>query len=168
MIEPASFCPYPCVDPEGEAQRQDMPPARLPPRAPPRPIPGFPETDSANEEDSKNQTIKTYGSEYQYFLARSLINTTGDSEVLDHFGPLDSSTTEAGVSRKRQSNRDIDLIDPPYQIQNQVSYGLSDRTAHTDIVHANGLVEYDVHNLYGSCKPLLVNECDSCNILTLS
>lgn len=44
MNEPASFCDYPCSDPEGAAKQQGLPPPRLPVRDPPRPIPGFPST----------------------------------------------------------------------------------------------------------------------------
>ena len=52
--------------------------------------------------------------------------------------------------KKRQTNGGIDLLDPPYSIGNPLPY-LSDRTAHTDVVHANGLVEYDTR----TCFPLM-------------
>lgn len=43
------------------------------------------------------------------------------------------------------------LLFPKYEIHNDAPSGiLSDKTAHTDVQHANGLWEYDVHNLYGS------------------
>ena len=42
-----------------------------------------------------------------------------------------------------------DLIDPPYSIQNAAG-SLSNKTINTDLVHYNGLVEYDTHNLYGT------------------
>lgn len=41
MNEPASFCSYPCSDPEAQAKEQQLPPVRLPVRDPPRAIPGF-------------------------------------------------------------------------------------------------------------------------------
>ncbi|KAK2776239.1 hypothetical protein FQN53_002770 [Emmonsiellopsis sp. PD_33] len=41
-----------------------------------------------------------------------------------------------------------DLIDPAYKIRNEAG-SLSNKTASTDLVHANGLAEYDTHNLYG-------------------
>ncbi len=41
------------------------------------------------------------------------------------------------------------LINPPYHIQNEAG-SLSNKTIDTDIVHYNGLVEYDTHNLYGA------------------
>jgi len=44
-----------------------------------------------------------------------------------------------------------DYINPPYMIQNAAG-SLSNHTIFTDLVHANGLVEYDTHNLYGTSK----------------
>ena len=44
-----------------------------------------------------------------------------------------------------------DLINPLYTIENAAG-SLSNKTMNTDLVHANGLVQYDTHNLYGSCK----------------
>ncbi|EXJ66764.1 alpha/beta-glucosidase agdC [Cladophialophora psammophila CBS 110553] len=41
------------------------------------------------------------------------------------------------------------LINPPYMIQNAAG-SLSNKTLNTDLVHYNGLVEYDTHNLYGT------------------
>ncbi|KAK5197383.1 hypothetical protein LTR99_000254 [Exophiala xenobiotica] len=41
------------------------------------------------------------------------------------------------------------LINPPYTIRNAAG-GLSNKTLDTDLVHYNGLVEYDTHNLYGT------------------
>lgn len=42
-----------------------------------------------------------------------------------------------------------EFIDPPYKIRNAAG-GLSNKTLDTDLVHDNGLVEYDTHNLYGT------------------
>lgn len=44
----------------------------------------------------------------------------------------------------------IDYLDPPYNISDASLGGLSDLTAHTDIIHYNGMVEFDVHNIYCS------------------
>jgi len=44
---------------------------------------------------------------------------------------------------------DRDLIDPPYSIQNAAG-SLSNKTINTDLIHYNGLAEYDTHNLYGT------------------
>jgi len=37
---------------------------------------------------------------------------------------------------------EVDLLEPPYTIGNDQPF-ISDRTARTDIVHENGVVEYD-------------------------
>lgn len=42
-----------------------------------------------------------------------------------------------------------DLLNPPYHIHNAAG-ALSEKTVQTDLIHANGLAEYDTHNLYGS------------------
>jgi len=132
-LEPASFCSYPCEDPEGEAVIQMMPPARLPVRQPTGPVWGFAET------GAENRSIMSRGSEYRYNMARLLS------------GSLDTGVLEGGAMlHRRQTPAGADYIDPPYDIQNDVSFGLSDRTVHTDIVHADGHLEYDVHNLYGT------------------
>ncbi|CAE6470893.1 unnamed protein product, partial [Rhizoctonia solani] len=47
------------------------------------------------------------------------------------------------------SSVEIDYNDPPYKIGN-VFHSLGNRTAHMDIKHANGLMEYDTHNMYGT------------------
>ncbi|KAF5392729.1 hypothetical protein D9757_000858 [Collybiopsis confluens] len=43
----------------------------------------------------------------------------------------------------------IDLLNPPYAIENAAG-DLSSKTSWTNATHANGLVEYDVHNIYGT------------------
>jgi alpha-glucosidase len=61
----------------------------------------------------------------------------------------------AYLSRRNISTPPLEsLLYPPYHIRNGGPTGiLSDKTVHTDIVHANGLMEYDVHNLYGTSEP---------------
>jgi alpha-glucosidase len=120
MNEPANFCSYPCTDPEAEAIAQQMPPARLPVREPPRPIAGFPET----ETQQKSVKARSFGTAMEMLETRPKV-------------------TKRAAPKK-------DIISPPYAIKNDVAYGLSDRTVHTDIVHADGHLEYDVHNLYGT------------------
>ncbi|KAI0823812.1 alpha-glucosidase [Trametes gibbosa] len=52
---------------------------------------------------------------------------------------------------KRVDHSKDDVQNPPYAIANAAGGGaLSDKTAYTDAVHANGLIEYDTHNLYGT------------------
>ena len=42
-----------------------------------------------------------------------------------------------------------DLINPPYTINNAAG-SLSNKSANTDLIHYNGVAEYDTHNLYGT------------------
>ncbi|KAI0040366.1 glycoside hydrolase family 31 protein [Auriscalpium vulgare] len=51
--------------------------------------------------------------------------------------------------RKRVQPGD-DVLNPPYSIDNADVVAISNHTAATNAVHANGLVEYDTHNLYGT------------------
>lgn len=44
---------------------------------------------------------------------------------------------------------DRDYINPPYAIHN-AAFSLSNLTVNTDLIHSNGLAEYDTHNLYGT------------------
>ncbi|KAI0683191.1 alpha-glucosidase [Cytidiella melzeri] len=51
------------------------------------------------------------------------------------------------------------LLVPPYAIENQAGGGnLSDRTAWVDSLHANGMIEYDTHNLYGTMMSVATHE----------
>jgi alpha-glucosidase len=56
------------------------------------------------------------------------------------------------ISLFRRAKDDIDYINPPYAIQNTDILTLSNKTVATDVVHYNGLREYDTHNLYGTCR----------------
>ncbi|KAF4550918.1 putative glycosyl hydrolases family 31 protein 1 [Elsinoe fawcettii] len=47
-----------------------------------------------------------------------------------------------------------DLINPAYKIENSAG-SLSNLTLNTDLVHTNGLTEYDVHNLYGHTMSII-------------
>ncbi|TBU29276.1 alpha-glucosidase [Dichomitus squalens] len=64
--------------------------------------------------------------------------------------------------RKRASAPDHsgdNVQSPPYAIANFAGAGpLSDKTAYTDAVHANGLIEYDTHNLYGTMMSTATHE----------
>ncbi|KAF9043930.1 alpha-glucosidase [Panaeolus papilionaceus] len=61
-------------------------------------------------------------------------------------------TAESGQLARRAER---DILNPPYAINNAAPTGaLSSKTAAVDAKHYNGLVEYDVHNLYGSMMSL--------------
>jgi alpha-glucosidase len=51
------------------------------------------------------------------------------------------------LSRRTNTNSTLNYLDPPYAID-VATNGLSDRSAYTSIVHANGLMEYDTRE-YG-------------------
>ncbi|KAI0806671.1 alpha-glucosidase [Fomes fomentarius] len=60
---------------------------------------------------------------------------------------------------KRVDHTGEDVLAPPYAIDNKVPTGaLSDKTAYTNAVHANGLIEYDTHNLYGTMMSTATRE----------
>lgn len=129
MNEPTNFCDYPCVDPAQTAKDRGMPPPNPPVRSPPRPIPGF------------DNTASKRGDLERYSGARR------DQAGLD----INEMTVEL---QQRASSSGLNLTDPPYAIHNDWPNGISDRTADTSLHHANGLSEYDTHNLYGHMMSL--------------
>lgn len=68
----------------------------------------------------------------------------------DDFQPIRSGKQRRSSGQKLGLS-DRDFISPPYQIANAAG-SLSNHTIDTDIVHADGFVEYDTHNLYGTSK----------------
>ncbi|KAG6902075.1 hypothetical protein C0995_004774 [Termitomyces sp. Mi166 len=60
------------------------------------------------------------------------------------------------VNSTVKAKRD-DILSPPYAINNAAG-PLSSRTGFVDAKHANGLVEYDVHNLYGTMMSIATHE----------
>ena len=61
--------------------------------------------------------------------------------------PRSMRRRQAGGSMKGLPGRN--LIDPPYMINNAAG-SLSNHTIDTNLIHANGLTEYDTHNMYGT------------------
>ncbi|KAI0263723.1 glycoside hydrolase family 31 protein [Gloeopeniophorella convolvens] len=74
----------------------------------------------------------------------------------DPHAPIFGNTT-ALAKRNAPSHAGDDLLNPPYAIDNAAGV-LSDRTAYTNAVHANGLVEYDTHNLYGTMMSVATHD----------
>ncbi|KAJ1303229.1 hypothetical protein OPQ81_011427 [Rhizoctonia solani] len=76
-------------------------------------------------------------------------------------GPPDVNTPIFHNSAKRsldgRNPGGIDYNNPPYHIGNVFGY-LSNRTAHMDVKHANGLMEYDTHNIYGTMMAAKTHE----------
>jgi alpha-glucosidase len=48
---------------------------------------------------------------------------------------------------RRLEDGEVDLLEPPYTIGNNQPF-LSDKTARTDIVHENGMIEYDTRRSF--------------------
>ncbi|EPQ50643.1 alpha-glucosidase [Gloeophyllum trabeum ATCC 11539] len=68
-----------------------------------------------------------------------------------------STANSTGTVLKRQALTDDEMLNPPYAIDNAAG-GLSNKTAHSDTLHANGLVEYNTHNLYGTMMSVATRE----------
>ncbi|PCH38495.1 glycoside hydrolase family 31 protein [Wolfiporia cocos MD-104 SS10] len=60
-----------------------------------------------------------------------------------------SKTDVASALQKRQNYSGENVLYPPYAIDNAAG-ALSNRTSYTNAVHANGLIEYNTHNLFGT------------------
>lgn len=70
----------------------------------------------------------------------------------DPNAPIFVNSTDSNVVlslQKRQSDSGEDVLNPPYAIDNAAG-ALSNRTSYTNAVHANGLLDYDTHNLFGT------------------
>jgi alpha-glucosidase len=143
MNEPASMCRFPCLDPASEASKLGMPPEPPPVRDPPRKLPGF---------------------------NMSLLNTHSTTHIDSAEWDLQAANfiTSAEHSEERIQSRGLsssgeDFVFPPYKIHNGGPSGdLSDLTVRTDLLHANGMLEYDLHNLYGTSKGAIYWRCNVC------
>ena len=133
MNEPSNFCPFPCDDPYEAAKRSGSPPKPPPVRKPPRQLPGF-STDSSTEPTE----VPTAPNDEEYPEVGGVED--GEAQV-----PLEPRAPPESRSKDKE-----DLLYPAYKIKNHWEHAdISDKTARTDIVHANGLRTYDTHNLYG-------------------
>ncbi|KZT11187.1 glycoside hydrolase family 31 protein [Laetiporus sulphureus 93-53] len=63
--------------------------------------------------------------------------------------PIFVNSSSDTLLTKRQYDSRENVLNPPYMIQNAAGV-LSDKTAYTNAKHANGLIEYDTHNLFGT------------------
>ncbi|KAI3326439.1 glycoside hydrolase family 31 protein [Xylariaceae sp. AK1471] len=141
LNEPSNFpCYFPCENPDEVAIGFTPEPPAV--RTPPRPLPGFP---------CEFQPEGCSGTE-----TRSL-EVIRDSKPADFFPRLTLAAQKPKGQQKGLPGRD--LLYPKYAIHNKAAYldswnaaegGISNKTVNTDVIHQNGLAEYDVHNLYGS------------------
>ncbi|KAL2829212.1 glycosyl hydrolases family 31-domain-containing protein [Aspergillus cavernicola] len=129
MNEAANFCDWPCSDPVAFAKANNLPPD--PPSARPNPssLPGFPEVFQPGNRNKRR-------------IKQSPRQGQGKYKYEDG---------------KKLGIQGRDLIDPPYTIANAAG-SLSNKTINTDLIHANGLAEYDTHNLYGTMMSSLSRE----------
>ena len=130
MNEPSNFCPFPCQDPKAEAEKQGNPPAPPPIREPPRKIPGFPYPKKVG---GRSEAPQDNVEAFEVPLEEQIEYEPSPKVEIDHSGD--------------------DLLEPEYHIRNAFG-ALSERTSRTDLKHANGQWEYDVHNVYGTSKRL--------------
>ncbi|KAH7098299.1 glycoside hydrolase family 31 protein [Auriculariales sp. MPI-PUGE-AT-0066] len=123
MNEPSSFCSYPC---DAEEEAIGYPPGRL--SAPPDP----------------DTPIFTRVSKQARRAKRDIV------EVVE-FVANEAKVVAELLDFNTHTLSDQDLLEPLYKIRNDAGNGaLSASTIYTNAKHQNGLLEYDVHNLYGT------------------
>ncbi|KAL4975581.1 Alpha/beta-glucosidase agdC [Aspergillus desertorum] len=139
MNEAANFCDWPCTDPVAYAEQNNLPPEPPAVRPNPSSLPGFP-------------------AEFQYGSSNNDKNGTKGSRQVAITARQGSVEVENGNGNGRRLGlQGRELLDPPYKIANAAG-SLSNKTMNTDLVHANGLVEFDTHNLYGTMMSSLSRE----------
>ncbi|KAL5335396.1 glycosyl hydrolases family 31-domain-containing protein [Aspergillus crustosus] len=129
MNEAANFCDWPCSDPVAYAEANNLPPKPPAIRPNPSSLPGLPAAFQPGNRTKRH-------------IRRS------DRQYKEK--PLEDSMKRLGVP-------DRDLINPKYKITNAAG-SLSNKTINTDLIHFNGLTEYDTHNLYGTMMSSLSRE----------
>lgn len=135
---------------------RNFPPLRPALRSQPRPIPGFPET---FQPGAQPYPPDDYAYAPPWLAADSNPNDNGGQKKKRTVSSANSDTPKRQVLTSPSGAQLIgyperDFLAPPYQIDNANTYqavgGLSNFTLDTDIIHYDGHVELDVHNLYGS------------------
>lgn len=112
--------------------------------------------------EKTNRTIKTGGCNGTIQVVNDVITTaegTPPASSASKRSPYDGMAVvdfKTSLITKRQSTTGSmmglsgrDLINPLYPIHNAAG-GISNKTLNTDLVHQDGYVEYDTHNLYGT------------------
>ena len=142
MNEPSNFpCNFPCSDPFASAVGFPPPPPAV--RTPPRPLPGFP----CSFQPAGTPCTGKFRREISA-PATEAISNSKEIEVRQAPGQ------QLGLPGR-------DLLYPKYAIHNAVAYtvednasggGISNHTVNTDVIHHNGMAEYDTHNLYGTSR----------------
>ncbi|KFA81979.1 hypothetical protein S40288_04394 [Stachybotrys chartarum IBT 40288] len=154
MNEPSNFpCFFPCDNPYSAAR--GYPPRPPAVRQPPRELPGWPcefqppGTDCEATEPSKRDAAAD---------ARKANQIKLEQEV-PFQGIKRGEVAARQTSRRWRGLPNRDLLYPQYSIHNRAAWridwndregGISNKTVNTNVIHQNGLAEYDVHNLYGA------------------
>ncbi|KAK3328533.1 glycoside hydrolase family 31 protein [Cercophora scortea] len=148
MNEPSNFpCNFPCSDPDASAV--GFPPTPPPVRSPPRPLPGWPCEFQPAGTSCKRSSDSVLGL---------------DAAVYSVLPPDDAASISVSARAAVASGKQLglpgrDLLYPKYAIHNKAAFqdswnaaqgGISNHTVNTDVIHQNGLAEYDVHNLFGT------------------
>jgi alpha-glucosidase len=129
MNEPSNFCLWPCDDPVGFTRDSGWIAAPPPPPRKDRPsIPGFPP-------DFQPGSVNAVETDEQ-----------GPQKALVEMGSAAHIHVRENVAGSKKGLPGRDLISPKYQIRNEAG-SLSNHTASTNVIHSNGLAEYDTHNL---------------------
>ncbi len=149
MNEPSSFpCYFPCDDPFGSAVGYPPVPPEIRTHSP-RPLPGWP----CEFQPVGTNCKRTEGKSVPAISAP-------ESRNLESKALAEPLTARADGKWKGLPGRN--LLYPKYAIHNKAAYmdswnadhgGISNKTVLTDVIHQNGLAEYDVHNLYGTSMP---------------
>ncbi|KIW08097.1 uncharacterized protein PV09_01035 [Verruconis gallopava] len=165
MNEAANFNSF-GDDPEQAAVDRGFPPPRAPLRSPPRALPGFPAAFQPN--DCSPFPPDDQGYSPPWLAGDAAPNAKrGVSRITQWFSMIFNWRAGAADARKSGSEPPIsesgapvkgyrgrNLLEPAYRIKNENNItafgGLSNFTIDTDVVHYDGHVELDVHNLYGS------------------
>jgi alpha-glucosidase len=151
-------------NPEEAAEGRGFPPPRAAIRSPPRALPGFPEEFQPNASSPYPPDSQGYSPPWLagdaapnakrsvHTLSKWFSTWFKRRSVAARQPESDNTVSSSGAPVIGYSNRS--LLAPPYQIDNENTVtafgGLSNFTLDTDIVHYDGHVELDVHNLYGS------------------
>jgi alpha-glucosidase len=111
------------------------------------------ESDGTYIYEDSNRTFTTGGCGSSHTLNDEI--TTKTPSQSNNRRDLTTPAFSYSSVKKRQATGSMmglptrDLIDPPYHINNYAG-SLSNKTIDTNLVHYNGLVEYDTHNMYGA------------------
>lgn len=141
-------------NPTESAEERGFPPTRPALRSAPRPIPGFPQSFQPNPNSPYPADDLVYAPPWLAPAAAPNTKEESTQKGNSKRAVVEKYAAEACQSQEIIGFPNRDLLDPPYQIDNANTVapygGLSNFTLDTDIVHHDGHVELDVHNIYGS------------------